>query len=403
MNCTEMMKAFKELTPVHIAQEIFLSTITPLQRTETIPIENACRRIIAEDIISQVNVPHYRRAAMDGYALRAEDTLGAGITSPVILTPTNSDVLLPHTCRRVHTGSPVPEGADAVVMIEDTRCHEGLVEVTTQLHPGENVGEVGEDIRRGELVFRQGHLLRPVDLSVLASLQIKEVSVYGKPLVSIIPTGEELVPHSSTKELEPGQILETNSLMTQFYVKQWGGIPVINEIVTDDAELIAQAIQGHLTSDMIIICGGSSVGDRDHVPEVVSRLGRILTRGIKASPGKPTTTATINGVPVLCMPGYPVAGYVALHLLARPAIRTLTHQPHYPEPTLTLPLAEKITSKNGYLTFTRVVIEDNTAKPIMSSGASILSSIARSDGYIITPENIEGYNEGEKVDVILTT
>jgi molybdopterin molybdotransferase len=395
-------KLFKELTPVHHAQRKFLDYITPVDKTETLPIEEASGRVLAENITAERDVPHYARAAMDGYALRAEDTLGASPTSPVILTESNS-VLEPHTCIRVHTGSPLPEGADAVIMIEDTcLLEDGMVEITAQLHPYENVGEVGEDIRRGELLFQQNHLLRPVDISLLASLQITQVSVYRKPLISIIPTGEELVPRGSRRSLRPGEILETNSLMAQLYVEKWGGTSRVNEIVTDNPQLIKQAIQENLSSDMIIVCGGTSVGGRDHVPEVISEMGTILTRGIKASPGKPTTTGVIRGVPVLCMPGYPVAGYIALQLFVKPAIKTLARLPQHPEPTVTLPLSEKITSKSGYLTFTRIKIENNTARPIMTSGAGILSSVARSDGYIIIPEHIEGYERGEKVDIMLT-
>ncbi|CAD6491510.1 MAG: hypothetical protein DIAAKJNI_00115 [Candidatus Argoarchaeum ethanivorans] len=395
-----MSKLFKELTPVHTAQTTFLNTITPVNRTETLPIEDCCNRVLTKEIIAQINVPHYMRAAMDGYALRAKDTLAASTTSPVILH--ESDTITPQSCVHVHTGSLLPDGADAVIMVEDTqRLDNNLIEITAQLHPHENVGEIGEDIRKGELVFRQNHTLHPVDVSVLANLQVTHATVYQKPTVSVIPTGNELIPRNSKQPPKEGEIIETNSLMVGLYVEKWGGKPIINNIVPDKPELIKQAIVSNLSSDMIILCGGTSVGDRDQVPAAIERLGTILIRGIKASPGKPTTLAAIKNTPIICMPGYPVAGYVTLQLFAKPAIKTLAHQPHLPENMTTLPLAEKIASKAGYLTFARVKIENGTVKPIMSSGASILSSIARSDGYIMIPEEIEGYSKGEQVTIIL--
>ncbi len=395
-----MSRLFKELTPVHVAQERFMKIVRPIDRSERLPIEECSGRVLAEDVISSVNVPHYRRAAMDGYALRAEETLGASRTSPVLFT--RSETIAPQTCVRVHTGSPLPLGADAVVMIEETEVVDhDLVEVRAQVHPYENVSEIGEDIKRGELVFHEGHLLRPVDISVLASIRITHTTVHQKPIVSIIPTGDELIPRERREPPGPGEIIETNTLMTELYARKWGATTNVSRIIPDDPESIRDAIRENLGSDMIILCGGTSVGEKDHAPRVIEEMGRILTRGIRASPGKPTTLAEVKGRPVLCMPGYPVAGYVALQLFAKPAIRKLAHLPELPENRTKLPLREKITSRIGYLTFARIKIEDNTARPVMTSGASILSSITRSDGYTIIPENTEGYEKGGSVEIIL--
>jgi len=396
-----MLKLFKELTPVHVAEETFMKIVTPINRRERLSIEECSGRVLAEDVIARTNVPHYKRAAMDGYALQAEETLGASRTSPALLN--RSETIGPQTCVRVHTGSPLPDGADAVIMIEDTEAVDhDLVEIRAQVHPYENVGEIGEDIQEGEFVFREGHLLRPVDISVLASLRLKHVTVHQKPIVSIIPTGDELIPRNRRELPEPGEIIETNTLMTELYAKKWGATTHVSGIILDDPELIRNAIKENLGSDMIILCGGTSVGERDHTPTVIEEMGRILTRGIKASPGKPTTLAEIKERPVLCMPGYPVAGYVALQLFAKPAIKKLAHLPQIPENRTKLPLTEKISSRIGYLTFARIKIENNTAKPVMTSGASILSSITRSDGYTTIPENTEGYEKGEAVEIILT-
>ncbi|MCK4937327.1 MAG: molybdopterin molybdotransferase MoeA [Methanosarcinales archaeon] len=393
-----MGRLFRSRMDVDTAKKIFLDAIHPIERKESIPIEAANGRVLASDIEAEQNVPHYKRAAMDGYALKANDTLGAAVPSPVLLTLTDGDVS-PDTCHRVHTGSAIPKGADAVVMLEDTRASGTTVEILSQLHPGKHVGDIGEDVAAGELLLSSGHLLRPGDMAVLASTGISDVEVYHRPLVAIIPTGEEVVPMG--KPLEAGQVWETNSLMTASYVRKVGGFPRINDIVTDDPELIRQAIHNNSDADMIVISGGTSVGERDHVPAAVETLGELLVHGIAISPGKPMALGVIKDKPILCMPGYPVAGLVALLVFGIPAIQKLGHIPYRPETVVSLPLKEKITSRQGYQTYVRVCIKNEGVEPVMASGAGILSSVARADGYVVVPPNIEGYGAGTEVEVIL--
>jgi len=392
-----MGRLFRSRMDVDTAKKIFLEAIRPIERKESVPLEAANGRVLASDIEAEQNVPHYRRAAMDGYALKANDTLGAAAPSPVLLTLTDGDVG-PGTCHRVHTGSAIPKGADAVVMLEDTRASGTTVEILSQLHPGKHVGDIGEDVATGELLLSSGHLLRPGDMAVLASTGISDVEIYHRPLVAIIPTGEEVVPRG--KPLEAGQVWETNSLMTACYVRQAGGFPRINDIVTDDPELIRQAIQDNSDADMIVISGGTSVGERDHVPAAVEALGELLVHGVAISPGKPTALGVVEGKPILCMPGYPVAGLVALLVFGIPALQKLGHIPFRPETVVSLPLKEKITSRQGYQTYVRVRIKDGGVEPLMASGAGILSSVAKADGYVVVPHNIEGYGAGTEVDVI---
>ncbi|MCG7850834.1 MAG: molybdopterin molybdotransferase MoeA [ANME-2 cluster archaeon] len=392
-----MGRLFRSRMDVDTAKNIFFKAIRPIERKESVPLEAANGRVLASDIEAEQNVPHYKRAAMDGYALKANDTLGAAAPSPVLLTLTNGDVG-PGTCHRVHTGSAIPKGADAVVMLEDTRASGTTVEILSQLHPGKHVGAIGEDVAAGELLLSSGHLLRPGDMAVLASTGISDVEIYHRPLVAIIPTGEEVVPMG--KPLEAGQVWETNSLMTACYVRQAGGFPRINDIVTDDPELIRQAIQDNSDADMIVISGGTSVGERDHVPAAVEALGELLVHGVAISPGKPTALGVVEGKPILCMPGYPVAGLVALLVFGIPALQKLGHIPPRPETVVSLPLKEKITSRQGYQTYVRVRITDGSVEPVMASGAGILSSVAKADGYVVVPPNIEGYGVGTEVDVI---
>lgn len=392
-----MGRLFRSRMDVDTAKKIFFKAIRPIERKESVPLEAANGRVLASDIEAEQNVPHYKRAAMDGYALKANDTLGAAAASPVLLTLTDGDVG-PGTCHRVHTGSAIPKGADAVVMLEDTRTSGSTVEILSQLHPGKHVGDIGEDVAAGELLLSSGHLLRPGDMAVLASTGISDVEIYHRPLVAIIPTGEEVVPRG--KPLEAGMVWETNSLMTACYVRQAGGFPRINDIVTDDPELIRRAILDNSDADMIVISGGTSVGERDHVPAAVEALGELLVHGVAISPGKPTALGVVEGKPILCMPGYPVAGLVALLAFGIPALQKLGHIPSRPETVVRLPLKEKITSRQGYQTYVRVRIKDGGVEPVMASGAGILSSVARADGYVVVPPNIEGYGAGTEVDVI---
>ncbi len=389
---------FKERRNADEAKELFLSALSPVSDIENLPIEDCDGRIICEDIVANIDVPHYRRAAMDGFAVKASDTLGAGGSSPVVLKL--GQVVDKGMCLRVHTGSPVPDGADAVVMMEDTVLHGDSVEIFTQLHPLKNIGEIGEDIRKGEIVLKEGQKLRPCDIAVLASLGIENIKVFRKPVVAIIPTGEELVPRG-TSEPGKGEVYETNGLMASLYIRKWGGNTRLLDIVTDSPEKIKEAIISALDADMIIISGGTSVGKRDYVPAVVASLGNLLVHGVGISPGKPAALGIINGKPVVCMPGYPVAGIVALYFFAMAALRRLGHIPDEPDRTVRAVLSEKIVSRIGYKTFARVKLSNGKALPLATSGAGILSSVSKADGFVILPPNVEGYGKGEEVDVII--
>lgn len=390
---------FKERTKVDDARRIFLDAIQPIGDTENIPVGACPGRVLASEVIAQRNVPHYRRAAMDGYAVRSSDTIGASPTNPIMLHV--DDEITEGVGVRVHTGSPVPEGADAVIMIEDTCLIGDMLEVRAQVHPHKHVGCVGEDIHEGEKVLSNGHLLRPCDSAVIASLGIQSVLVYRRPVVAVIPTGEELVPRTTAGIPPSGMVLETNSLMVGLYVEKWGAYARYCDIVLDKPKLIREAIQSNLDADMIVICGGTSVGERDHVPEVVDSLGKILIHGVGLSPGKPTALGIIGKVPVVCLPGYPVAGLVGLFAFARAALRKVGHVPYIPDTVVRLPLKSKISSRIGYMTYARVVIDNDVVYPLMTSGSGVLSSVAKSDGFVIVPENVEGYAEGQYVDVVL--
>jgi len=389
---------FTSKTLYQVALTTFLSCVKPVSDTENVSIRNVIGRVLAHQITSDKDVPNYRRAAMDGYAVRAENTIGASARSPVILNIVGEDVE-PGSAKRVHTGSRMPNGADAVVMVEDTELLGEVIEVRTQVHPFKNVGAKGEDVQIGEVVLNEGHRLRPADIGLLASLEVDAVEVYRKPEVAVIPTGEELVTSRPTE----GEIVETNGLMNSLLVAQWGAHFRYRSIVTDTSELIEEAILRDIDADLIITTGGTSVGIRDLVPTVVKRIGTVLIHGIAISPGMPTALGVIDKgkTPIACLPGFPVACLVASTAFVKPAVYRLGHISKSLERTVRAKLERKIVGKMGSRTYARVALNDDTAVPIMISGSGILSSIAKADGFVIIPENVEGYNKGEWVEVVL--
>lgn len=395
-----MGRIFKELTSVDKALRLFLGSISPSGKTEEISLETCAGRVLAETIVAGRAVPHYRRAAMDGYAVRASDTLGASPTNPIMLQL--SDCAEEGSAAWVHTGAAIPEWANAVVMVEDTTAAGEFVEIKAQAYPNRNVGQIGEDIRKSELVFEKGHLLRPCDAAVLASLGISCVKVFKKPVVAVIPTGDELVSRKKAGEVPPpGMVLETNGLMAALYVEKWGGVPRSMEIVPDNPESLKKAVESNLDTDLILISGGTSVGKRDHAPEVLMSLGKLLVHGIGISPGKPTALGIISGVPVVCLPGFPVASLAALYFFVRPGIGKLASIPEVPEIRFRKRLAAKISSKIGHINFIRVVFEGDKVRPLAGARSGVLSSVSKADGFILIPENVEGYEAGEEVDVYL--
>lgn len=392
---------FQEATPVDEARRRLLELIEPIDRHQSVALEASTDRVLAEEVVATREVPHYDRAAMDGWALRAADTHGASRRSPRTLRVVDDGAMAADSAVRVHTGSPMPDGADAVVMIEDATRLGDTVEVTSAVSEGRHVGEAGEDVQAGQVVLEAGATVTPSGMSLLRSLEVDEVTVYERPEVAVIPTGEELVESNP----EPGEVIETNGLMLSQYVASWGGTPRYREIVTDDRDAIIEAIERDLDADLILTTGGSSVGERDLLPEVVVERGELALHGVAIQPGHPVGFGRVDATPIVLVPGYPVSCVVNAVQLVRPAIRHLGHLRHLPYPTIECELAEKIHSSTGKRTFTRVHLEQSDgrylARPAMTSGAGILSSMAQTDAVVEVPERLEGYNKGEVVEAAI--
>ncbi|MFC6716420.1 gephyrin-like molybdotransferase Glp [Natrialbaceae archaeon GCM10025810] len=412
---------FKVRTPVAEARRILGEAVEGVERDRTlerVPIEEADGRVLAERVTAKRNVPHYERAAMDGYAVRAEDTFGASARSPAVLRTREREregddtAVDPGAAVRVHTGSDLPTGADAVVMIEHVEELEatGELEVEDAVAEGENVAPVGEDVTEGDALYEPGHRLRPSDLGLLKSVGRSEVAVVPRPTAGVIPTGEELV----QSDPGPGEVIETNGLTVSHLVERWGGRATYRDVVTDDPEALRVAIQRDLTKDVVVTTGGSSVGERDLLPEVIDDLGKVLVHGVGLKPGHPVCLGVVEDTPVLALPGYPVACIVNAVQFLRPTLRWLEGVEPDPHPTTEAVLERKIPSEPGTRTFARVRLEardddesdggegegpDYAAIPTRASGSGVLSSVALADGWVVVEEEREGIPAGETVAV----
>jgi molybdopterin molybdotransferase len=276
------------------------------------------------------------------------------------------------------------------------------VEVLGQVSPGQNVGARGEDVAKGQAVFAAGRQLKPSDVGLLASMGFTGVEVWRRPKVMIIPTGEEIVPRGT--EPQAGQMNESNGVMNYLYVRRYGGEPTVHGIVVDDREKLAAALREAAAYDLILTTGGSSVGRRDLLPEVVSTMGKVLVHGVAIKPGRPVAVGYVEAAgrrtPIVCLPGYPAACAIDSMVFADPAVRKLGHLPPARYRTEAATLTRKIASEAGYRTYTRVLVENGRATPMRTKGAGILSSVSLADGYVIIPEDVEGREAGETVEVV---
>ncbi|SHG79377.1 molybdopterin molybdotransferase MoeA [Halobaculum gomorrense] len=409
---------FKDRTRVADARERLLSVADPHGRTETVPLTAADGRAVAEATTAPTPVPGYDRAAMDGWAVRAEDTFGASTRSPAVLFAEDEEAG-PEGAVRVHTGSELPPGANAVVKIERADEVGDEVEVFDAVAEGENVGPTGEDVAEGQTLYEPPHRLRPSDLGLLKSVGTDEVAVAERPGVSVIPTGEELV----QADPDPGEVIETNGLTVSRLAERWGADATYRDIVTDDEDALREAVERDLDHDAIVTTGGSSVGERDLIPEVIDEIGEVLVHGVALKPGHPVALGVVEETPVIMLPGYPVACIVNAVQFLRPVVRELGSLPHDPHPTRRATLTRKVSSEPGVRTFARVKLDPTDgrgadtdgasdiardgdgpafeATPTRASGSGMLSSVALADGWVVVPESREGLDAGEAVDVEL--
>ena len=393
-----MRSGFKNMTSVSDALDIFLGSIAPLPRIETVRLEDADNRVLANEVIAPRDLPHYDRSAMDGYAVVASDT-----SAGVALKLTTGDHISRGECIQVHTGSQIPAGADAVVMVEYTKSLGNTVEVLAQVSPGQNVGKAGEDVRKGIVVFPEGRQLKPSDIGLLASMGFIDVNVYERPKVLVIPTGEELMPRG--REPGPGEMSESNGVMNLLYTRRFGAIASVHGIVTDDRKKLAFALGEGIGYDLIVTTGGSSVGRRDLIAEVVNSMGKVLVHGVAIKPGKSVALGFVEAdgrrTPIVCLPGSPSACAMDSMVFVDPAIKKMGHMQPSSYHVRKAILSCGISSEAGFTTYAHVVVSNGMATPLRSWNAYILTASSRDEGYVIVPDSVEGYDAGSTVDVMI--
>jgi molybdopterin molybdotransferase len=400
------MRGFSARADVEEVDRFLAEAARPLGAERTALLD-ATGRVLAEDVRAGVDVPPFARSAMDGYAVRGEDTFGASPFDPVRLRVVGESLpgrprsgrLGPGEAVRVMTGAPLPEGADAVVMAEVARERDGSVEISDAVPPRKNVGVAGEDVRRGEVVLRRGRRLRPQDAALLASIGVAEVSCVRRPRARLVITGDELLPVGSLPE--GARIVDSNSVLLRGLVFRDGGVVLPFEILPDEPEKIRAAL-ADADADVVLVSGGSSVGKEDHAPRLVAELGRLHFHGISMRPSSPAGVGRIDERLVFLLPGNPVSCLCAYEFFAGPTLRALGGRPReWPHRRVRLPLGRKIASAVGRTDYVRVAIESGRVVPLATSGASILSSTVRAAGCVLVPRAREGMAEGEEVEVLL--
>lgn len=401
------MRGFRDRADVTEVLALLEARIRPLE-AEPLPLTaDLAGRVLAAPVMAAVDVPGFDRAAMDGYAVRAEETFGAGPYNPLEFVVIGqalpgkgfAGVVQPAQAVRIMTGAPLPQGANAVVRAEAATEQAGRVAISEAVSPGRHVGSRGEDLAAGTLVFQAGRVLRPQDLGVLASLGATPVPVVGRPRVAVLVTGDELVPCGASPQ---GYcIVDSNSIMLSALVRRDGGLPLPVQMVPDQPEAVAAALAG-AAADLILISGGSSVGLEDHAPRVLAAAGELCIHGVALRPASPTGVGFLADRPVFLLPGNPVSCLCAYDLFAGPAVRRLGGRSmELPYRTCRLPLAHKLTSVSGRVDYVRVQVRHGGVEPLATSGAALLSSASRADGFVLVSRDREGYAAGEEVVVHL--
>jgi molybdopterin molybdotransferase len=396
------MKLIKKLMPLKNAEKIVYEQLSKYlnenEKVREVDIIEALNKISAEDIKAPIDLPYFNKAAMDGYAVIAEDTFGASETNPIILNLVDREEIFPGEAKKIFTGDKLPKNADAVVMKEFCNEFDDFVEIYRGVHPNENVSRIGEDVKKGDVILKRGEIISPYHLNMLASLGIKKIKVYDLSF-GIITTGDELVSLDEIRDIKEdinkleGKIINSNSYMLYGLVRNLGFNAKIYDVVRDDKEKLKEAIETALNeNDALLITGGTSVSERDITVETVKEMGDVIVHGVNIRPGKPFGFGIIKDKPVFMLSGYPVASAVQFELfIQRFFIK---------RKKITLPLKRNIASELGRVDFVRVKV-DKEVEPIRITGSGVISSLIKSDGYILIPENVEGYEKGELVDVYL--
>jgi len=374
---------------------------------EQVLLEGALARVLARDCVATEFVPDFNRSTVDGYAVRAQDVFGCSDSIPALLMQIGEAHMGEHTTLTIHsgecvyvpTGAEIPAGADCVITLEDTEpLGDGTIAVYKPVSPGTNLIFRGDDVKPGDLVLPAGRRLNVADIGALAALGQTSVSVRQAPRIAVISTGDEIV--ASGEPLPMGKIRDVNAPMLLALAQEAGAIAdfigIIPDSVPDVRAALEKALVGH---DLVLLTGGTSVGVKDAVPQVVAELGELMVHGLAVKPGKPTLFGQVGGKPVFGLPGNPVAAYFMAYLLVRPLLASMLGT-HFDERKVSLPVARNVPSNHGREEYMPVVIREGKAQPIASK-SGLITTLANTDGFLCIPRDKEGLRQGEVVEVTL--
>ena len=400
------MRPIKDTIPLDEARTVIDEATPLIGRVERVAIVESNGRVSAADVRSSRDVPPFSRAGMDGYAVVADDTTGASRYEPRTLRVVEKVYTgqMPErevgsgTAVEIATGAPMPRGADAVVMVEETEKDDDRVHIFTPVYPRQHVGRQGADIAVGQVVLRTGDVLNPSRIGALAALGCLEIEVFAKPLVAILSTGNEVA--DPGHELRPGQIYDINKFTLSAIIDEHGGVPTPFATAQDTLDALERAIDACASCDMLVFSGGSSVGERDLILDMIRRKGEILFHGIAVKPGKPTVFGIVQGKPVFGMPGYPTSCLSNAYMLLVPALRRAARLAPRHLAIRSMPLGQRIVSTTGRHQFYTVRIVNGQAMPAFKASGDI-TSMSQADGYIEIGASTDIVEKGEVVEVRL--
>ena len=404
---TTKMRPFGGTISLDEARRRIDAAVQPIERTERIALPQATGRVLADDVVAGADVPPFARAAMDGYAVRAGDTSGASKEVPRVLTRVATlytgqvidRTVGPGECIEIATGAPIPPGADAVVIVEHTDGEaSGSVRVFNGVEPGQNIGRQGADIQKGERVLETGTILTPGRVGSMAAVGLHEATVYARPRVAILSTGNEIADPGDP--LGPGQIYDVNRFTLTAVALEHGAEPVPYRTANDTIEDLSRALDVALQEDVLVFSGGSSVGERDLILDLLAARGEVIFHGVAVKPGMPTAFGRVGGRLFFGMPGYPSSCLSNAYILLAPVLRRIARLAPQHVRTLSLPLSARVSSAPGRHQFYTVRIENGTAVPAFKASGDI-TSMSRADGYIEIAASDDVVEAGTIVEVKL--
>jgi molybdopterin molybdotransferase len=399
-------KPFSKLVPRLEAARIIEENVNQISRIEEIPLDEAAGRVLAADLVAQRNIPPFDRSSMDGYALRAGDTPGASESRPRQLKLLGvgyagepfAGIVAEGECVEIATGSPLPIGADAVVMVEYTRVSGNIVDIVREAKLGKNIEHEGEDIKSGEIVVKACEILDPGKIGAAAALGLTSLKVYAKPIVALYSTGNEIVPQG--KPLGAGQVYDINTHTLTSIIQANGCLAVRKGLVPDDLQTILMTLREAGNYDAVVFSGGSSVGSRDFLAQTVQQLGTVHFHGLQVKPGKPTLFGTVQGTPVFGMPGNSTSCLSNAYIFLIPMLRKMARLPAIETKIVEAKLSRPVKSDGERELFCTVRLENGEAVPVFKRSSSI-TSMANADGMIIIPVKTKRLEAGSKVNVYL--